>query len=95
MAKHLNARNFRCSIIRAFTGFIGNVTGNLTGSVTGNITPGSYTVEELEDGTTLPADENENKVVVCSDGDTGDLCLAMSNGTDWLRISLGLAVATP
>ena len=32
-------------------------------------------------------------LVRCSDGDAGGACLALSNGTHWLRISLGAAVA--
>lgn len=93
MAVHVSSTKIRCKIIRALTGFIGNVTGNVTGNITGDVTPNSYTVAQLEDGTTLPADENENKVVNCSNGDGGDPCLAVSDGTNWLRVSLGAAVA--
>lgn len=36
----------------------------------------------------------EGDVVYCSDGDSGNPCLAVYNGTDWLRISLGTAIAS-
>lgn len=36
----------------------------------------------------------EGDVVYCSNGDAGDPCLAVYNGTDWLRVSLGSAIAT-
>lgn len=39
------------------------------------------------------ADENEGKLIHVSDGDGGSPCLAYSNGTDWLRILIGAAVA--
>jgi hypothetical protein len=93
MAVHVSATKIRCRIIRAVTGFIGNLIGNVTGDIAGSVTPNSYTVAQLEDGTTLPADENTNKIVVCSNGDGGSPCLAISNGTSWLRIALGTAVA--
>lgn len=92
MAKHQSATNFKCRIIRALTGFIGNITGNVTGDVTGAVTLPEYTQVELDDGTTLPVDENDGMLVRCSDGDDGSPCLALSNGTNWLRIVLGAAV---
>lgn len=36
----------------------------------------------------------EGDVAYCSDGDTGSKCVAIYNGTDWLRISLGAAIAS-
>lgn len=36
----------------------------------------------------------EGDVVYCSNGDAGDPCLAVYNGTDWLRLSLGTAIST-
>jgi hypothetical protein len=51
----------------------------------------SYTVAEL---TTLTAAAYSGALVRCSDGDTGSPCLALSDGTDWLRIVLGAAVAS-
>jgi len=43
----------------------------------------------------LPAAaDNEGRAVYCSDGAAGSPCLAISDGTDWLRVTLGAAVAT-
>ena len=39
-------------------------------------------------------DAIEGDVAYCSDGDAGAKCIAIFNGTDWLRISLGSAIAT-
>ncbi len=36
----------------------------------------------------------EGQVAYCSDGDGGSKCLAVYNGTDWLRIALGTAIST-
>lgn len=33
------------------------------------------------------------RLIHVSDGDAGSPCLAYSNGTDWLRITLGAAIA--
>jgi hypothetical protein len=44
---------------------------------------------------TLPdAAANHDKVIYVSDGNAGAACLAYSDGAHWLRILLGLAVAT-
>lgn len=44
---------------------------------------------------TLPAAASSSgMLVICSDGDAGSPCLALCNGTAWLRIVLGAAVAT-
>jgi hypothetical protein len=40
-----------------------------------------------------PAASWTGAVVYCSNGNTGVACLAVSNGTNWLRIALGAAVA--
>lgn len=48
-----------------------------------------YTVALLPDA--LAA---KGRLVYCSDGDAGSPCLAYSDGTNWLRIVLGAAVAT-
>lgn len=54
----------------------------------GGITLASYTVA------TLPAAaDNAGKLVYCSNGAAGSPCLAYSNGTSWLQIALGAAVA--
>jgi len=36
----------------------------------------------------------EGDVVYCADGAAGNPCLAVYNGTNWLRITLGAAIAT-
>lgn len=36
----------------------------------------------------------EGKLIYVSNGATGSPCLAYSNGTNWLRITLGAAIAT-
>jgi len=36
----------------------------------------------------------EGQVAYCSDGDGGNKCLAVYNGTDWLRVTLGTAIST-
>jgi hypothetical protein len=35
----------------------------------------------------------EGDVAYCSDGDTGSPCLAVFDGTSWLRVSLGAAIS--
>ncbi len=66
----------------------GNVVGNLTGDVAGIIQLTSYTVATLPDAAT-----GIGKLIAVIDGDTGNPCLAYSNGTNWLRIVFGAAVA--
>jgi hypothetical protein len=48
----------------------------------------TYTVAELP-----AAVGNAGALVYCSNGNAGVACLAISNGTNWLRIGLGAAVA--
>lgn len=44
--------------------------------------------------TTLPsASENPDRLIVVTNGNAGAACLAWSNGTSWLRIVPGAAVA--
>jgi hypothetical protein len=47
-----------------------------------------YTVAQLP-----AAADNDYRVVYCSNGATGSACLAVSNGTNWLRVVFGAAVA--
>lgn len=35
----------------------------------------------------------EGDIMYCSNGDAGDPCLAVYNGTDWLRVALGAAIS--
>lgn len=51
----------------------------------------SVTVAEL--AADYPAASWLGAVVYCSNGAAGSPCLAVSNGTSWLRIALGAAVA--
>lgn len=46
------------------------------------------TVVELEALTSQAGD-----VAYCSDGDAGDPCLAFYNGTDWVVVSVGVAIS--
>ena len=43
---------------------------------------------------TLPSNGTTGRIVYVSDGDGGDPCLAVDNGTNWVRINLGSAVST-
>ena len=40
-----------------------------------------------------PTPGTAGKVVYCTDGDGGSPCLAVDNGSSWLRINLGAAVS--
>lgn len=42
---------------------------------------------------TIGAATTAGRVVYCSDGAAGGPCLAVANGTNWLRVALGAAVA--
>ena len=42
----------------------------------------------------LPTPGTAGKVVYCTDGDGGSPCLAVDNGSSWLRINLGAAVSS-
>lgn len=64
------------------------VQDNLTSDSTGPFTLADYSVAELPSALSNPA-----AIVYCTNGDGGSPCLAVSNGTDWLRIALGAAVA--
>jgi hypothetical protein len=57
------------------------------GDVRGNLTPKGYAVEDLPDAEDCPG-----MIVYCSDGADGLPCLAISDGSDWLQIAIGLAV---
>ena len=36
----------------------------------------------------------EGQVAYCSDGDGGNKCLAVYNGTNWVRVTFGIAIST-
>jgi len=48
----------------------------------------AYTVAELP-----AAAGNDGRLVYCTNGDAGQPCLALSNGTAWKRIALGATVS--
>lgn len=48
----------------------------------------AYTVSTAPDPTDSP-----NGIIMVSDGDSGEQCIAVSNGTEWLRIALGAAIS--
>jgi hypothetical protein len=52
------------------------------------LTGNTFAIAELP-----AAASNVGRCVYCTDGDTGSPCLAISDGTDWLRVTLGAAVA--
>jgi hypothetical protein len=54
----------------------------------GTIKPEPYTVATLPSAAAFDA-----HLIHVADGDAGDPCLAVSNGTNWLRIALGAAVS--
>lgn len=69
-------------------GFVGNVTGNVTGNITQNapMKLRSYTLS------TLPsAAANEGSLIYVSNAGDGEV--AFSNGTDWISVVTGAAVA--
>jgi hypothetical protein len=51
----------------------------------------SFTVAQLTG--TMSAANNPRRIVWVSNGNAGAACLAVSDGTNWLRIALGAAVA--
>lgn len=61
-----------------------------TADTVGSVTLPTYTVAQL---TALTAAAHPRKLVHCSNGATGNPCLAFSNGTNWLQVALGSAVA--
>ena len=64
-----------------------NLAGDAT-AASGPFALSDYSVAELPS-----ASANPQSVVYCSNGDAGNPCLAVSNGTNWLRVALGAAVA--
>lgn len=68
------------------------VETNLTADTSDPFRLLSATVAEL--ASTYPAASWDAGVVYCTNGNAGSPCLAVSNGTSWLRIALGAAVST-
>jgi hypothetical protein len=62
----------------------GTISGDLT--ISQVLQLGAYT------STSLPSSGTAGRVAYVSDGDSGNPCLAVDNGTDWLISSLGSAI---
>ncbi len=54
----------------------------------------AITLDEFNVAGLPAAAAHKNKMVYGSNGAAGSPCLAYSNGTNWLRVLLGAAVAT-
>ena len=61
---------------------VGISGGTITGTL---ITLPSYAVSALPSGAT-------GQIVYCTDGDSGDACLAVYDGSGWMRVALGAEV---
>jgi len=61
---------------------------NLTSDASGPFKLANYSVAELPSAMANPA-----AVVYCTNGNSGVACLAVSNGTNWLRVVFGAAVS--
>ena len=67
----------------------GAITGDVTGDVTGAVTLPEYTVA------TVPAAAGaEGQIIYVSDGNAGSPTVAVSDGTNWLNLVAGTAVAS-
>jgi hypothetical protein len=69
---------------------------NLLGEPTVTIPSISATEVVMENYTvgTLPTNGTTGRIVYVSDGDGGSPCLALDNGTNWVRVNLGSAVSS-
>ena len=87
------------TVTRGFTFATGVETDaaslNLLGEPTVTVDEISSTSVRLENYTvsTAPTNGTAGRVIYVSDGDGGIPCLAVDNGTNWLRINLGSAVS--
>ena len=63
-----------------------NITGGTLSGVL--LTLPSYAVSAL------PSAGTAGRVVFCTDGDGGNKCLAVDDGTNWKRVALGATVST-
>ncbi len=50
-------------------------------------------VMEIKTVATLPTNGTTGRMVYVTDGDGGNPCLAVDNGTNWVRINLGSTVS--
>ena len=87
------------TVTRGFTFATGVETDaaslNQLGEPTVTVDSISATSVTLENFTvsTLPANGTTGRMIYVSDGDGGNPCLAVDNGTNWLRVNLGSAVS--
>lgn len=87
------------TVTRGFTFATGVETDaaslNLLGEPTVTVDEISSTSVRLENYTvsTAPTNGTAGRVIYVSDGDGGNPCLAVDNGTNWLRINLGSAIS--
>ena len=87
------------TVTRGFTFATGVDTSasslNLLGEPSVTVDAISATSVTLENKTvsTLPTNGTTGRMIYVSDGDGGNPCLAVDNGTNWLRVNLGSAVS--
>ena len=63
-------------------------------SVTGGAMSGVLVTLQSYAVSSLPSAGTAGRIVFCTDGDAGNKCLAVDDGTAWKRISLGATVST-
>jgi hypothetical protein len=88
-----------CTVTRGFTYAIGvdisaanlNQLGEPTVSVP-SVTDTTVVLQSFAVAS-LPSAGTAGKVVYCTNGDGGNPCLAVDNGSAWLRVNLGAAVS--
>ncbi len=68
------------------------IQGNLTSDASAPFRLYAGTVAELN--ANYPAASYTGAIVYCTNGNGGTACLAVSNGTSWLRVALGAAIST-
>ena len=88
-----------CTVTRAFT----YATGvDISAANLNQLGEPTVTVPDVTDTTVvlksfavagLPSAGTAGKVVYCTNGDGGSPCLAVDNGSAWLRVNLGSAVS--
>ncbi len=88
-----------CTVTRGFTYATGQ---DISASNLNQLGEPTVTVPDVTDTTVvlksfavagLPSAGTAGKVVYCTNGDGGSPCLAVDNGSAWLRVNLGSAVS--
>ena len=88
-----------CTVTRGFTYATGvDISAanlNQLGEPTVSVPSVTYTTVVLQSFAvaSLPSAGTAGKVVYCTNGDGGNPCLAVDNGSAWLRVNLGAAVS--